>query len=140
LLDFERSILNLCCGFIVIDISGNVAMIHQTAREYLLGGSVRPFIIDQGAAHEDLFSSCMQCLTTGGLRVKVARNQMPEFLDYAATSWSSHLSSTRPDSRKIAQSLKKFVTGAWVLTWIGYLAATSQLSVLSQASRHLSRY
>jgi predicted DNA-binding transcriptional regulator YafY len=35
-LDLQRDISDLCGQFVVIDNSGNVSMIHQTAREYLL--------------------------------------------------------------------------------------------------------
>ncbi|KAI4910198.1 hypothetical protein J4E90_007630 [Alternaria incomplexa] len=42
-LDIQESIKNVCSGFVVIDNDGNVAMIHETAREYLLGAIRRPF-------------------------------------------------------------------------------------------------
>ncbi|KAI4694124.1 uncharacterized protein J4E84_002705 [Alternaria hordeiaustralica] len=44
-LDIQESIKNVCSGFVVIDNDGNVAMIHETAREYLLGAIRRPFQI-----------------------------------------------------------------------------------------------
>jgi hypothetical protein len=34
-LDFQRSIGDLCGGFVVVDNEGKVVLIHQTAREYL---------------------------------------------------------------------------------------------------------
>jgi len=68
MLDFQRSIVDLCGGFVVIDNGGNVAMIHQTAREYLLGDKSRPFHVDRNAAHEQIFLSCMRCLMVVGLR------------------------------------------------------------------------
>ncbi|CAM1505167.1 Fc.00g108040.m01.CDS01 [Cosmosporella sp. VM-42] len=94
MLDLQRSIVDFCGGFIVIDKSGNVAMIHQTAREYLLTSNVRGLGIDRPAAHDMIFSSCMQCLMDVGVRAKIARNEMAVFLDYAATSWPSHLASS----------------------------------------------
>ncbi|KAI4948558.1 hypothetical protein J4E91_005983 [Alternaria rosae] len=42
-LDIQESIKNVCSGFVVIDNDGNVAMIHETAREYLLGAVHRRF-------------------------------------------------------------------------------------------------
>lgn len=140
MLDFQRSIVDLCGGFIVIDNGGNVAMIHQTAREYLLGGNGRPFRIDRNAAHKQVFLSCMRCLMATGLRAKIRGNQKPEFLDYAASSWSSHLTSTPLDCGQVAEVLNHFLTGYWVLTWIQILATKKQLRVLIQASKHLSKY
>lgn len=140
MLDFQRSIVDLCGGFVVIDNGGNVAMIHQTAREYLLDGNSRHFRVDRNAAHKQVFLSCMRCLMATGLRAKVRGNQKPEFLDYAASSWSSHLTSTPLDCGQVAKVLNHFLTGYWVLTWIQVLATNKQLRVLIQASKHLSKY
>lgn len=140
MLDFQQSIVDLCGGFVVIDNGGNVAMVHQTAREYLLSGNDRPFHVDRNAAHEQMFLSCMRCLMAIGLRAKVNRNQKPEFLEYAASSWSSHLTSTPLDCGQAVEVLNKFLTGHWVLTWIQVLATSKQLRVLIQASKDLSKY
>lgn len=139
-LDLTRSIVDLCGGFIVVDNDGHVAMIHRTAREYLLTHRSRPVRIDRNAAHVQLFQSCMRCLMTVGLRAKINRNQTPDFLDYAAGSWSSHLASTLADSDEVSEVLRRFLTGNWVLAWIHFLAAKQQLRVLVSVSRHLSRF
>jgi len=86
ILDFQKSIDTLCGGFVVIDSGGKVAMIHQTAREYLLSNQNGPPRVDRRAAHGQIFLRCMQCLMMSGLRGKIGRNQMPEFFDYASTS------------------------------------------------------
>ncbi|KAI1661234.1 hypothetical protein F4813DRAFT_385767 [Daldinia decipiens] len=140
LLDFERSIVDLCGGFVAVDNGGNVTMIHQTAREYLLGNSGHPFSIDRQEAHEHMLKSCMKCLMTIGLRAKVNRNQKPEFIDYASTYWSSHLLSTSLESEQVGEVLKKFLTSHWILTWIHILASSNQQRILIQASRNLSKY
>lgn len=140
MLDFQRSIMDLCGGFVVIDNGGNVAMIHQTAREYLLSGNDRPYYIDETSAHMQMFLNCMRCLMAIGLRAKVKGNHKPEFLDYAATSWSSHLKSVPFDSGQAHEVLKKFLTGQWVLIWIQIVATGGQLGGVIQASNHLSRY
>jgi hypothetical protein len=130
----------LCGGFVVIDNGGNVAMIHQTAREYLLGGKDRPLHVDRIAGHKQMFLSCMRCLMAIGLRAKVNRNEKPEFVDYAASFWSSHLASIPLDYWQAFKVLNNFLTGHWVLTWIQVLAASKRLRVLIQASKHLSDY
>ncbi|KAI0135684.1 hypothetical protein F4814DRAFT_402162 [Daldinia grandis] len=140
ILDLERSIIDLCGGFLAIDNSDNVTMIHQTAREYLLGSSDHPFNVDPRDAHERMFKSCMKCLMTVGLRGKVNQNLKPEFVDYASSHWSSHLISTSPEREQVGDVLKKFLTNHWVLTWIHVLASYNRQQTLIQASRNLSEY
>ncbi|OTB13649.1 hypothetical protein K445DRAFT_162386 [Daldinia sp. EC12] len=139
ILDLERSIVDLCGGFLVIDNSDNVTMIHQTAREYLLDSS-HPFYVDPGDAHERMFKSCMKCLMTIGLRGKLNQNQRPAFVDYASGHWSSHLVLTPLDSKQVGGILDKFLTNHWVLTWIHALASYNRQQTLIQASKDLSEY
>ncbi|ROW08795.1 hypothetical protein VMCG_02977 [Cytospora schulzeri] len=138
ILDLPRTIRDLCGDFAVVDNDGNVSIVHQTARDYLLDPEDRHFSIDRKSAHKQMFLSCMNHLTYPGLRAKLGRNQEPEFLDYAASSWSSHLRQASQD-HEVATTLKKFLTRPWVLTWIQALAATGQLRVLISASKDLSK-
>lgn len=140
MLDFQRSIIDVCCGFVVIDKDGYVAMVHHTAREYLLNGVDRPFHVKRSAAHKKMFLSCMRCLMAVGLRAKIDGRQKPLFLNYAACSWPVHLGATSGNDGEVAETLARFLAGRWILTWIQILASTDQLRVLIEASRHLSRY
>jgi len=141
ILDIQRTIFDLGGGFVVVDNSGNISMVHQTAREYLLHGTGdRPFHVDRAAANKQLLLSCMSSLTATGLRGQLGRHQMPEFLDYAAGGWSSHLIAAPIDCRETADAVRKFLTGPWVLTWIHVLAQTQRLGILVRASKHLARY
>jgi WD40 repeat protein len=138
-LEMQQIIRNVCSGFVVIDNGGNVAIIHQTAREYLMGGPERLFHVEKDSAHEQLFLSCLKCLMSNGLRAKIKQNT-PEFLDYSATWWSSHLVSTPPTCEVVTKQLVKFLSGHWILTWIQILATEGRLRILVQASKHLSEY
>lgn len=140
MLDLQRSIVDLCGDFVVVDNGGNVAMVHQTAREYLLGSIDRPLHINRQISHEQMLISCLQCLMTPTLRAKVSRGQTPAFLDYATISWSSHLALVSPDSRQVIDILKKFLTGQWALTWIQVLAANRNLRILIQTSKQILRF
>ncbi len=139
-LDLQRSIGDLCGGFVVIDNDGNVAMIHQTAREYLIDEQIRPFSIDRSSAHELLFLRCMSCLTDLGLRSKINRRQALPFLDYAATSWFYHLSNTSTSSPRMFNTLNSFFKSAAVLTWIHCLAQANRLRILVLASTQISHF
>ncbi|KAI0433014.1 NACHT and WD domain protein [Xylaria sp. FL1042] len=140
LLDIHKSIVNLCGGLVVVDNDGNVSMVHQTAREYLLDPTHGDAYIDRNLAHEELFFSCMKCLTTAGLRAKLNRGSKPEFLDYAACFWSSHLVAIKSDSEPLSDTLRSFLKSQAVLTWIHFLASEGKLHVLVLASKHISKY
>ncbi|KAJ5713879.1 uncharacterized protein N7483_011060 [Penicillium malachiteum] len=139
MLDLQQSITDLCGGFIVVGKSGNVTMIHHSAREYLLSDQDRPFSINQAVAHGKLFLSCMRCLMAIGLRAKLSWNDKPEFLDYSAMWWSSHLPQISLIRESTFNILKKFLTGHYVLTWMDALVVTKQLRVLIRASKTLSK-
>ncbi|KAI4864635.1 hypothetical protein F4820DRAFT_328444 [Hypoxylon rubiginosum] len=140
LLDFERSIVDLCGGFVAVDNGGNVTLIHHTAREYLLSNTKRPFNIDPGYAHERMFLSCMKCLMTIGLRSQINRNQISDFVGYASSWWSSHLVTALLNDGQVDKVLGKFLTNHWVLTWIQILAASKKQHVLVESSTNLSKY
>ena len=136
----QRSIGDLCGGFVVVDNGGNVSMIHQTAREYLVSHQARPFAVSQDSAPEQLFLRCMFCLTDFGLRSKINRRQAPAFLDYAATSWFRHLTWSAGDSTQTFNTLIKFLKGPSVLTWIQALAQANRLRTMVLASTQLSAF
>jgi WD40 repeat protein len=138
-LDIQESIKHVCSGFVVIDNDGNVAMIHETAREYLLGVVHRPFHVDRRQAHEQLFLSCMRCLMSSGLRTKVNQD-IPDFASYSANWWSSHLAAVPADSEAVAGVINKFLTSHSVLTWIHILATELRLRILIQASKNVLGY
>jgi WD40 repeat protein len=141
MLDMRMAVVDLCAGFVVIDNDGNITMVHQTAREYLLATEAdHPLSFRESEAHESMFISCMRSLMKLDLRPKILAQHIPDFYDYAATFWSKHLLDSPKDSQEVATALGKFLSGQWALTWIQYLSSSNQLDVLVQVSRHLSRY
>jgi len=140
LLDIHRSIVNLCGGFVVVDNDGNISMVHQTAREYLQNPKNNLVQIKKSVAHEELFVSCLRCMMTKGLRSKLIRASNPEFLEYAATFWSSHLVESSADSIICADALRKFFKEQAILTWIYFLASKGKLRVLALTSKNLSKF
>lgn len=139
MLDLPHTLVGVCGEFISVDNDGNIAMVHQTAREYLLGNHQgdRPLRIYPQIAHRELLLSSLRSLLSIGLRHKLNRNQWPEFLRYAATSWSSHLRYVAIDDHNVTLTLKRFLSGNSVLSWVHALALTGQLGVLIRASKDL---
>ncbi|TLS23922.1 hypothetical protein PpBr36_08240 [Pyricularia pennisetigena] len=141
--DMQRTVADLCGGFAVIDNGGNFTLVHHSAREYLLdpeSNSIRAFGLARSEAHRTIFLSCMRSLTATGLRGQIGRGSMPEFVNYAAGDWSSHLVAAPVGCRETANAMRKFLSGPWVLIWIHLLATTERLGVLVRASKNLSRF
>ena len=140
LLEIHRTIGELCGGFVVVDKEGKVAMIHETAREYLMQRSDldRPFVIDRRSTNDKLFKRCIVRLTDPSLRSQINRNQPPALLDYATSAWFIHLShgsATHPD---ILDIVVKFLQGPHVLTLMNVAARRKELRALVVASRYLT--
>ncbi|KAI0515458.1 NACHT and WD domain protein [Xylaria bambusicola] len=137
-LDIQKSVMNLCGGLVVVDNDGNVSMVHQTAREYLLDSNNGSLCVEKNLAHGELFLSCMKCLTTAGLREKLIRRLKPDLLDYAASFWSSHLISSDSDSIVLSETLRRFLKSPAILSWIHFLTLEGKLHILVLTSKHLS--
>jgi hypothetical protein len=140
MLDLQQSIGELCGGFVVVDNSGKVSMLHHSAREYLLDVEDGPFVVNRDAAHEQLFLSCMRCLMSTGIRARITRNEIPDFLEYSATWWSSHLALITTSNESVQTIVSKFLTSHWVLVWIHALVVTKKLRILIRSAKCLSKY
>ena len=140
LLEIQRTIGDLCGGFVVIDKEGKVAMIHETAREYLMrgGDGNRPLVIDRKSTNDKLFNKCIQRLTDPRLRSQINRNQPPALLDYATSAWFIHFSLGSATHSDVLEIVVKFLRGPHVLTWIYNAARGKELRALVGASRYLT--
>lgn len=143
-LDLQHAISEVCGHFVVVDSMSNVAMIHQTARDYLINTPNLVFSIQASKAHEQLFTKSLSFLIDPALRAKLGQvSALPAspFLHYAVTSWPFHLNLSQL-SRSISISplslLGKFFRGPYVLTWIHALAYFDQMKVLVQVSKNLN--
>jgi len=141
ILEMYRTISDLCGGFVLVDHSGKVSMIHETAREYLTCGAEKnqPLAIDNKFTNSMLFKRCVARLTDPTLKSQINRHQPGALLGYATTSWYYHLiqSPVSPGS-DILDILVNFLRGSHVLTWIHIAAKGNQLRTLILASRHLA--
>jgi WD40 repeat protein len=139
-LEIHRTIGDLCGGFVIVDHEGRVALIHETAREYLIRGPGRdgPSVIDSRSTNDALLKRCITRLTDPTLRSQVNRNQPPALLDYAKSAWFIHLSLASYTNPDILDTVVKFLRGPHVLTWINIAARRKELRVLVAASRYLT--
>jgi WD40 repeat protein len=139
-LEIHRTIADLCGGFLTVDHEGRVAMIHETARGYLTGGSEKgqPLVIDSKATNYMLFKRCIARLTDPTLRSQINRNRPPALLAYATTTWFDHFVHAWANSPEILEMVVNFLRGPHVLTWIHVAARAKELRALILASRCLT--
>jgi WD40 repeat protein len=140
-LDLQHTIGQVCGEFVNVDGNGNVTMIHQTARDYLMKTPGLSFSIFPPEAHYMLFKKCLSFLFRANTRTLMEHISSQPFLLYAATSWAHHLSlSSAAQDRASLLLLAKFLDGPSVLTWIHYLALAGQLRILVLASKSLMAF
>ncbi|KAI4660544.1 uncharacterized protein J4E78_005247 [Alternaria triticimaculans] len=110
ILDLRSTITATCGFFVVVDMSENVTMIHQTARDYLTHTPELDLYIDAEQTHLESFRHCMASLMDTGVRSKLNQTNAElkrNFVNYAATSWSFHLGlATRIDSAALSTLLR----------------------------------
>ncbi|KAJ3578212.1 hypothetical protein NPX13_g2351 [Xylaria arbuscula] len=139
-LEIHRTIGDLCGGFVTVDHEGKVAMVHETAREYLIRRSDtdRPLVIEQKLTNYQLLKTCIARLTDPMLRSKINRNQASALLDYAAEAWFIHFARSSTTSSDLLETVVSFLRSPHVLTWIYVIAKRKDLQVLAVASRHIT--
>lgn len=145
LLNFSNTISKLCGHFIVVEGRDHTALLHQSAREYLMTSSTLPFSLDPSTAHCDLFEKSVSAwFMDRGQRTKSVPLTPTALasLEYRATSWPYHLQSIKHSG--LADShldlLIKFFHEQPVLLWIQVLATMGQIKVLIEASHALSAF
>ncbi|KAH0538685.1 hypothetical protein FGG08_004760 [Glutinoglossum americanum] len=140
ILDLKHTV-NLVCGyFVVIDSNNRVALVHQTAREYLIKASHLPFSLAAQDAQEELFGISLSVYLDRQVRSNLSQGSLPPLYSYAATSWAYHLNYSSAASDSALSLLIKFFQGPCVLPWIQALAVLGQLKVLVFTSQSLTSF
>ncbi|MCJ1274924.1 hypothetical protein MMC21_002722 [Puttea exsequens] len=139
-LDLKTTIQDVCGHSVIVDQTTPVAMIHQSARDYLTKTPDLRVSIDLDASHGALFAKYISFLTAPYSRSKIGQNQYAirstePFLTYAATAWSYHLHQATVGSSETLDILVDFLEGISVLLWIHSLALLRQLEVLLKAAK-----
>jgi len=138
-LEIHRTIGQLCGGLVVVDHEGRVALIHETAREYLVQDErAGPSLgLWKEASHDRLFTRCITQLMDPTLRDLVNRDRTPPLLDYAISATFFHLSKGSLLNGERLSALLRFFQNQHVLTWIHIAAKKKKIETLAAASRYL---
>ncbi|KAG8525535.1 uncharacterized protein KY384_009179 [Bacidia gigantensis] len=145
MLDLRRTIQDVCGHFMVVSKTGQVTLVHQTAREYLTKNSENESLIDPQKGHEKLFLKSVSVLCDQSLRIKLTHGQRAlsntePFIFYAATSWMYHLRHVKIASDESLDRLVTMFGSLYVLTWIHALAIVGHLEMLVKAAKVLSTF
>ena len=146
----EDAIRILCGQFVTVDERGEVQMVHETARDFLLDGELdSEFAIDGTEAHTRIITTCLEYLTSHDLKPpRTGRNEPnslqlgPEktgLLAYASEAFSFHLAKSDPAAEHVFTLLEKFLK-LNVLAWIEYLAEKKNLGLILRTASDLEAY
>ncbi|KAL9597144.1 MAG: hypothetical protein Q9179_004364 [Wetmoreana sp. 5 TL-2023] len=142
ILDLRRTIYDVCGQFIRVDASDYVAMIHQTAREYLVQPRETELFIDVQANHEALCIKTVSALLGSRITSDMIDNDAASqsYLLYAATSWMYHLKASKSGSGKLLDVMVRFFDGGAFPLWVHLLSRTAHLDVLMKTSKSLASF
>lgn len=158
----EKSIEGLCGQLVVVDKNGAVQMVHQTARDFLLGNEESEFGVDIGRGHEKVAIACLEYLCSEEMKPPKNRRligtrtlQTSVFRDYACkfafmafgtlklihpgTSFSEHVLSASSEEDNILIILDRFLKTN-VLTWIEHIVRKGSLYYLTRTAKNLKGY
>lgn len=144
-----RESISALCGYLVtIDKSGRVQMIHETAREFLLGNDLNSeFAVNSQEAHTHMAKICLLYLTSDEMkppRITRRRNcggatLRDPFATYTYYAYSYHLSKADASSMELLELVETFLKSN-VLTWIEAIAGNRTLKQLIRSSNHIRAY
>lgn len=126
-------------------------MIHQTAREFLLGPGFRSeFALREAQCHSRLARVCLSYLLGNemkaprGQRSNAARSARPGHTspleDYVCSSFYEHLRQTRPAEKLIFVLLHDFLTSSNVLRWIEIVAQSKNIDHLVRTGKIINDF
>ncbi|KAH8801511.1 WD40-repeat-containing domain protein, partial [Xylogone sp. PMI_703] len=145
-----ESIQILCGQLVIIDRSGRLQMIHETAREFLLSNETESeFSISVTKAHTRLAKACLTYLISEQMKPpRTSRrsvikansiSQRSKFASYACEAFSYHIRQADPLSSELLSLINMFLNSN-ILTWIEVIAETKTIAPLLHAAKDLYKY
>lgn len=145
----EKSIIASCGQLVYVDAQSRVQMVHQTARDFLLRpNGISEFAIDRKLGHKRLAMTCLQYLNGNEMKGPRHRklslsNVVQErcsFVAYACNSLFEHITHVSSTDDDLLTALAKFLSSSNVLSWIEYLAQSSDLNRLIQTGKAFKHF
>ena len=138
------------CGQLISVEQGQVQLVHDTVREFLLDKDLQnEFAVNKTATHGRIAATCLEHLTKGArgprsrrpLQYRISSDvAQATFYDYASTFFSEHVvKSTSEETDTPMSQLVSFLQTS-VLSWIEYNARKADLSTLTSAGKNFKCY
>lgn len=144
--DVKVAVEGLCSFLVQVNADRSVQLVHLTAREFLLSEDANEFQVITSDAQERLALTCLALLSTPELRppghpalLQERRPTPRPLLNYAATHFSHHVSSTSSEAQELLLAIYTFLTTN-VQSWIEYVSRKGDLQCLLKASADLRGY
>lgn len=148
--NLSDSITTLCGELVVVDRSGRVQMVHETAREFLLDeGLESGFAVNVHNAHARIAMACLRYLVSEEMKPpRIARrgtaaitpSKRAEFSTYASAAFYQHLTGVNSGAIKELLPLLVQFMKSNVLSWIESVAASQDLSQLIHTAKCLQKF
>jgi WD40 repeat protein len=157
-LSLKDTVRQICGNFVIVEKS-RVALIHDTARHFLLHSGVLPLTIDYRSGNEHVASTCLKFLmdpkknwrhtfalaksTQSSLETKQSGNSVTTFdahpfLPYAVTWWAYHVSLAPPSSGLVSLVLEFLESSC--LIWINAVTLLGDIRTLTRAAQYIKLY
>ena len=142
LLNIKATLSQLCGHFVVVESGSHIALVHQTAREFLSSSTRLPFSLEPITAHNEMFSKSLSVYLDPGARSRIRQASELKFLKYRATYWAHHLNSASNTGNTDLQLdvLVRFFNEPGTLSWIHSLAVFNRLKTLIEVSKQLNAF
>lgn len=149
----DETAVALCGQFVAIDRLGKLRLIHETAREFLLGQNLESeFAIDLSKAHTQLSKTCLTYLAGDEMKPPrtVGSRRMPntaapalrrknDFAQYACAFFAYHIARADSLDHDLVALVKKFLKTN-IVSWVEAVSMTGELHPLIGAARALAKY
>lgn len=141
-LNMRHTVSRLCGDFVVMDKTGNVAMVHHTAKEFLIKSANSVLAVHPSQAHTFIFKKCLAVLAEPRFRIRLKSEGCVGLLRYSCLSWSHHMvcSDEAGYNSDVIRRLATFFSGTECLAWVAAVATTGQLQVLTSTAKSLITY
>lgn len=155
-----RAIPSLCGQLVFIDQNNNAQVIHETAREFLLGRHLDPDLaISEAQAHTRLSLLLVRYLSSNAMKAQSAMEApkgrargfassrstsaaAPDLglLRYATYFFSDHIHRCTSEDDLLIEEICIFLKSQSVLFWIEHIARSQDLSYLRRTATNLRGY
>jgi WD40 repeat protein len=141
-LNLRDSVAQLCANFVIVRKS-QVALVHDTARSFLLDrGGGQPLSIDPSSGHQYIAEICLKFLMDQKKDWRRALTSSQQaafdkhpFLSYAVTWWAYHASHAQP-SCELAALVRTFLNKS-ALVWIHAATLLGDMRILTRSGESL---